>query len=66
VGQSVICAAVSALAEPIVSVPVSDTCCDLLELFAGVSDGRAGQGCGVSEVCLGCELRRCTGVSGGP
>jgi predicted transposase YbfD/YdcC len=27
-----------------VSVPVSDVCCDLLELFAGVSDGRAGQG----------------------
>jgi predicted transposase YbfD/YdcC len=44
VGQSVICAAVSAPAGPIVSVPVSDVCCDLLELFAGVSDGRAGQG----------------------
>ena len=43
-GQSVICAAVSAPAGPIVSVPVSDVCCDLLELFAGVSDGRAGQG----------------------
>ena len=43
-GQSVICAAVSAPAEPIVSVPVSDVCCDLLELFAGVPDGRAGQG----------------------
>jgi hypothetical protein len=27
-----------------VSVPVSDVCCDLLELFAGVPDGRAGQG----------------------
>jgi predicted transposase YbfD/YdcC len=27
-----------------VSVPVSDVCRDLLELFAGVSDGRAGQG----------------------
>ena len=26
------------------SVPVSDVCCDLLELFAGVPDGRAGQG----------------------
>ena len=26
------------------SVPVSDVCCDLLELFAGVGDGRAGQG----------------------
>jgi predicted transposase YbfD/YdcC len=27
-----------------VSVPVSDVCCDLLELFAGVPDGRVGQG----------------------
>jgi hypothetical protein len=44
VGQSVICAAELAPAEPIVSVPVSDVCCDLLELFAGVSDGRVGQG----------------------
>jgi predicted transposase YbfD/YdcC len=44
VGQSAIYAAVSAPAEPIVSVPVADACCDLLELFAGVSDGRAGQG----------------------
>jgi predicted transposase YbfD/YdcC len=44
VGQSVICAAVSAPAGPVVSVPVSDVCCDLLELFAGVSDGRAGPG----------------------
>jgi len=35
---------VSAPAEPIVSVPVADACCDLLELFAGVSDGRAGRG----------------------
>lgn len=43
-GQSVISAAASAPAEPIVSVPVADTCCDLLELFAGVSDGRAGPG----------------------
>ena len=43
-GQSVSCAAASAPAEPIVSVPVADACCDLLELFAGVSDGRAGQG----------------------
>ena len=43
-GQSVICAAASAPAEPIVSVPVADACCDLLELFAGVSDGRVGQG----------------------
>jgi len=44
VGQSVSCAAGSASAEPIVSVPVADACCDLLELFAVVSDGRAGQG----------------------
>ena len=43
-GQSVICAAGFAPAEPIVSVPVSDVCCDLLELFGGVSDGRVGQG----------------------
>ena len=43
-GQSVICAAASAPAAPIVSVPVSDACRDLLELFAGVPDGRAGQG----------------------
>ena len=42
--QSVIDAAVSARAEPIVSVPVADACCDLLELFAGVSDGRIGPG----------------------
>jgi hypothetical protein len=27
-----------------VSVAISDVCCDLLELFAGVSDGRASQG----------------------
>jgi predicted transposase YbfD/YdcC len=44
VGQSVICAAGPAPAEPIVSVPVSDVCCDLLKLFAGVADGRAGPG----------------------
>src|SRR5712671_5403513 len=43
-GQSASCAAASAPAEPIVSVPVSDVCCDLLELFAGVTDGRAGPG----------------------
>ena len=43
-GQSVICAAASAPAGPIVSVPVSDACRDLLELFAGVPDGRVGQG----------------------
>jgi hypothetical protein len=44
VGQSVICAAELAPAKPAVSVPVSDVCCDLLKLFAGVSDGRAGAG----------------------
>ncbi len=43
-GQSVIDAAVSAPAAPIMSVPVADACCGLLELFAGVSDGRAGPG----------------------
>ena len=42
--QSVIDAAASAPAAPIVSVPVADACCDLLELFAGVSDGRVGPG----------------------
>jgi predicted transposase YbfD/YdcC len=44
VSQSVIDAAVSAPAEPIVSVPVGDACCDLLRLFAGISDGRVGPG----------------------
>jgi predicted transposase YbfD/YdcC len=44
VGQSVIYAAASAPAEPIVSVPVADACCDLLELFAEVADGRVGPG----------------------
>jgi predicted transposase YbfD/YdcC len=44
VGQSAIYAAGSAPAEPIVSVPVADACCDLLELFAGVADGRVGPG----------------------
>ncbi len=43
-GQSVICAAEPAPAAPIVSVPVSDVCCDLLKLFAGVADGRVGPG----------------------
>ena len=43
-GQSAICAAASAPAAPIVSIPVADACCDLLELFAEISDGRAGQG----------------------
>jgi hypothetical protein len=44
VGQSVVDAAASAPAGPIVSIPVADVCCDLLGLFAGVSDGRMGQG----------------------
>jgi predicted transposase YbfD/YdcC len=44
VGQSVIHAAGPAPAGPVVSVPVADACCDLLGLFAGVSDGRAGKG----------------------
>jgi predicted transposase YbfD/YdcC len=35
---------VSAPADPIVPGPVPDACCDLLELFAGVPDGRVGQG----------------------
>ena len=42
--QFVIDAAASAPAEPIVSVPAADACCDLLELLAGVSDGRVGPG----------------------
>jgi predicted transposase YbfD/YdcC len=44
VSQSVIDAAASAPAEPIVSVPVADACCDLLGLFGGISDGRVGPG----------------------
>ena len=43
-GKSASSAAVPAPAAPIVSFPVSDECCDLLELLAGVSDGRTGQG----------------------
>ncbi|MGH3217857.1 MAG: transposase family protein [Streptosporangiaceae bacterium] len=43
-GQSAICAAVSAPAVPIVSAPVPDVRSDLLELFAGVPDGPTGQG----------------------
>lgn len=31
-------------AAPVVSVPLADACCDLLELFSGVSDGRSDQG----------------------
>ncbi len=42
--QSVTPAAAFAPAEPVVSVPVAGACCELLELFAGVSDGRAGPG----------------------
>ena len=42
--QSVIDAAASAPAAPIVCVPVADACCDLLELFARVSDGPVGPG----------------------
>jgi predicted transposase YbfD/YdcC len=44
VGQSVTYATASAPAAPIVPVPVADACCDLLELFAGVPDGRTGPG----------------------
>jgi predicted transposase YbfD/YdcC len=44
VGKSAILAAVPALAVPIVSLPVPDEDCDLLELLAGVPDGRTGQG----------------------
>jgi hypothetical protein len=29
-----------ASAVPVVSVPLADACCDLLELLGGVSDGR--------------------------
>ncbi len=43
-GKSAIPAAVSAPAAPIVSLPVPDERCDLLELLAGVPDGRTGQG----------------------
>jgi predicted transposase YbfD/YdcC len=44
VGKSAIPAAVPALAAPIVSLPVPDEGCDLLELLAGVPGGRTGQG----------------------
>ena len=43
-GKSAIPAAVPAPAAPIVSLPVPDGSCDLLELLAGVPDGRTGQG----------------------
>jgi predicted transposase YbfD/YdcC len=44
VGKSAIPAAVPAPAAPIVSLPVPDGRCDLLELLGGVPDGRTGQG----------------------
>jgi predicted transposase YbfD/YdcC len=44
VGKSAIPAAASVPAAPIVSLPVPDGCCDLLELLAEVPDGRTGQG----------------------
>jgi predicted transposase YbfD/YdcC len=44
VGKSAILAAVPAPAVSIVSPPVPDTGLDLLELLAGVPDGRTGQG----------------------
>jgi hypothetical protein len=44
VSQCVSCAAGSAPVGPAGSVPVADVRGDLLELFAGVPDGRAGQG----------------------
>src|SRR6185312_13658143 len=44
VGKSAIPAAVPAPAAPIASLPVPDGGCDLLELLAGVPDGRTGQG----------------------
>jgi predicted transposase YbfD/YdcC len=44
VGKSAILAAVPAPAASIVSLPVPDTGLDLLELLAGVPDGRTGQG----------------------
>ena len=43
-GQSVIDRAVSVPAGPVGPVPVPGAGCGLLELFGGVSDGRAGQG----------------------
>ena len=43
-GKSAIPAAVPAPAAPIVSLPAPEGHCDLLELLAGVPDGRTGQG----------------------
>ena len=42
--QSVISPAGSAAVGPVVYVPIADVCCDLLEAFASVSDGRSVQG----------------------
>ena len=42
--QCVIAAAEQVAAVPGVSVPAADVCADLLELLAGVSDGRSSQG----------------------
>ena len=42
--QSVIPVVVPAPGVPPVAVPVSQACCDLLELLVGVSDGRSDQG----------------------
>jgi predicted transposase YbfD/YdcC len=44
VGKSAIAVAVPAPAAPIVPLPVPEGDCDLLELLAGVPDGRTGQG----------------------
>jgi len=44
VGKSAICAAVPAESSPIAPAPGSDGHRDLLELLAGISDGRSGQG----------------------
>lgn len=43
-GKSAICAAVPAESSPIAPAPGSDGYCDLLQLLAGISDGRTGQG----------------------
>ena len=42
--QSVISCPESAAVDQVVFLPVADVCCDLLELFASVPDGRSGQG----------------------
>jgi hypothetical protein len=43
-GQCVSTATEVASAVPVVSGPLADACCDLLELFGGVPDGRSDQG----------------------